>query len=392
MDAVGAGGHPPAGRGHPFHQARDELHDLEEILAARPDWERWKPSYGYALALPDALYDRPAHPGAPAEIVIDRNDIDRLAERVREVMAHWRKPGRTLTCFNKGLAGWLRRATAGTTNVDAEHFHALCVRLAHEAGLTVPDGGEQPDGSPFFEDDLPDLLERAARALGPRYGAIIVDEAQDFRPHWWPALLALHREPDTGLLYLFADDNQNLYGGAVPEDLVEDRWHLPQNLRTTKAIHEFVTVFYRGDEPVTAGGPPGRDVEVLGYRENEDLVRLLAIVLRNLVEERVPLGEIVVLTPSRRAKSPLRLRGSVDGFRLSESEEPGAVLVSSIHGYKGLERQVVILAEVGDRHREDLDEYLYVGGSRARAHLIVLAKEPVDREIRERTGAAGPSR
>ncbi|HYU58632.1 MAG TPA: AAA family ATPase, partial [Actinomycetota bacterium] len=370
--------------------------------------------------------------------MIDRNDIDRLAERVREVMAHWRKPGRTfgpegmqevgialgrnvevraplglafdeddrrileltegqqyalhfvmhrrraaitgpagsgktllaialarclgeqgtrtlLTCFNKGLAGWLRRATAGTTNVDAEHFHALCVRLAHEAGLTVPDGGEQPDGSPFFEDDLPDLLERAARALGPRYGAIIVDEAQDFRPHWWPALLALHREPDTGLLYLFADDNQNLYGGAVPEDLVEDRWHLPQNLRTTKAIHEFVTVFYRGDEPVTAGGPPGRDVEVLGYRENEDLVRLLAIVLRNLVEERVPLGEIVVLTPSRRAKSPLRLRGSVDGFRLSESEEPGAVLVSSIHGYKGLERQVVILAEVGDRHREDLD-------------------------------------
>ena len=62
------------------------------------------------------------------------------------------------------------------------------------------------------------------------------------------------------------------------------------------------------------------------------------------------------------------------------------MLASSIHGFKGLEAPVVILAELGDKHLEDLDRYLYVGGSRARSHLIVLATEPVARELRRRVG------
>jgi hypothetical protein len=57
-----------------------------------------------------------------------------------------------------------------------------------------------------------------------------------------------------------------------------------------------------------------------------------------------------------------------------------------VHGFKGLERPVVILAEIGERHRQDLAKYLYVGGSRARNHLIVLAAEPVARELRHLAG------
>ncbi len=56
----------------------------------------------------------------------------------------------------------------------------------------------------------------------------------------------------------------------------------------------------------------------------------------------------------------------------------------------GLERPVVILAELGDKHLEDLRDYLYVGGSRARNHLVVLAAEPVARELRAITGVTGP--
>ena len=66
----------------------------------------------------------------------------------------------------------------------------------------------------------------------------------------------------------------------------------------------------------------------------------------------------------------------VDGYRLSETVEPGTVLATSVHAFKGLERPVVILAELGDKHLEDLRDYLYVGGSRARNHLVVLAAEP----------------
>jgi len=96
------------------------------------------------------------------------------------------------------------------------------------------------------------------------------------------------------------------------------------------------------------------------------------------------------LTPSGRDKSRLRARGRVDGYRLSERVEPGSILATSIHGFKGLERPVVILAELGDKHQEELAQYLYVGASRARNELIVLATEPVARELRTLTASAGP--
>ena len=90
------------------------------------------------------------------------------------------------------------------------------------------------------------------------------------------------------------------------------------------------------------------------------------------------------------AKSRLRAHGRIDGYRLSELPEPGAILATSIHGFKGLEREVVILAELGDKHLEDLRRYLYVGASRAKNELVVLALEPVARELRRLAGVTGP--
>jgi superfamily I DNA/RNA helicase len=163
---------------------------------------------------------------------------------------------------------------------------------------------------------------------------------------------------------------------------------LPANLRNTKPIHEFVSVFFQGDERIEGRGPAGRPVEVLSYRDEEEQARLLALILKNLEQEGVPLSDVVVLTPARAAKSSLRRRGRVNGYELSAEPEQGKVLASTIHGFKGLERPVVILAEIGDRHQEDLARYLYIGGSRARSHLIILATEPVAKALRRLAGVA----
>jgi hypothetical protein len=457
----------------PFHQAKGAMHSLVHILESQPGWQRWRPSFGFGVAFPDGRYERSAHPGAPAEIVIDRNDLGRLAERVPEVMRTWSRSGRRfgaegmeavaaalgfrvevrtplrirfdeedkkiveltsdqawvlafvlhrrraavtgpagtgktllaisvakqlatagrrtlLTCFNRRLGDHLRASVEGVEGIDAITFHQLCVQLAKEAGIDLPSEDPNP-GSPYFEHRLPEALAEAAVRLGPRYDAIVVDEGQDFREWWWPALLSLHVDPDAGLLYVFADDNQNLYGGALPVSEEDRVGPIALNLRNTKRIGEFVSVFYRGDQQPVARGPEGDPVEILGYDDDDGLGRLLAVVLTNLVEqEHVPLEDIVVLTPSGTEKSRLRRRGSVDGFRLSESVEPDTVLATSVHAFKGLERPVVILAELGDKHLEDLRQYLYIGGSRARNHLVVLATEPVARELRKITGVTGP--
>jgi UvrD-like helicase C-terminal domain/AAA domain len=457
----------------PFHQAADEMHSLVQILSAQPDWERWKPSYGYGVGFPDSVYDEPAHPAAPPEVAIDRDDVDRLTERVPEVMRHWRREGRRfgpegmdalatalgfrvevrtplavrfgeedrkiveltndqawilsfvahrkraavtgpagggktllaiqlskrlaaeghrtlLTCFTRRLGQYLRASTEGVEGLDVGTFHDVCARMAEEAGLALSERPGEP-GSELFERELPELLERAARILGPQYDAIVVDEGQDFPERWWPALLALHRDPAEGMLYLFADDNRNLDGGTLPLGPEVRVPSLPANLRNTQAIHQFVSVFYRGEGKPTAKGPAGRPPQILGYRDDDDLAHLLAAVLGDLVrEEKVPLDDIVVLTPSGKAKSRLRKRGTVDGFRLSDEPEPGSVLATSVQGFGGLERPVVILAELDDRPRDDLARYLYAGGSRARNHLVVLAAEPVAKELRRLAGVTRP--
>jgi UvrD-like helicase family protein len=453
----------------PFHQAQGEMRSLVHILSEQDGWDRWKPSYGFGVAFPDGRYDEDAHPGAPAAVAIDRDDLDGLDARVKEVMAYWRHRGRRfgeegmealeralgyrveirtplrlrfdeedrriveltedqayalsfvshlgraavvgpagagktvlaiqlanklaaqgsrtlLTCFNKRLGAYLAASVGDQPNLDVAHFHGLCVRVAEEAGLTVPPAPRTPSTSDaYFERELPDLLVRAAELTGPRYDAMVVDEAQDFRPDWWPRLLRLHTDPTEGKLYVFSDSNQNLYEGAVPPE-VGPKVPLMNNLRTTKAIHEFVSVFYRGTEQPVGRGPLGRPVEILGYRDQDQEERLLGLVLKNLEAEEVPLEDIVLLTPARAEKSGLRARGGVDGISFAEEPRPGTLLTSTIHGFKGLERPVVILADIGERHPEDLRKYLYVGASRARHHLIVLAKEPVDRELRQLTG------
>jgi UvrD-like helicase family protein/AAA domain-containing protein len=453
----------------PFHQARDEMLSLIEILTHQPGWDRWRPSYGYGVALPDGRIERDAHPAARAEWVIDRDDMDRLEARVKEVMRAWSHPGRRfraegmaaleralgfrmevrtplqlqfdqedreifeltndqayvlsyvtklhraaivgpagsgktmlalaitsrlagggtktlLTCFNWRLADHLR-ANVEAPQAQVVHFHELCRQLSREAGLTVPDEPtEEAAARDHFERVLPRLLAEAAKVLGPRYDAIVVDGAQDFLPTWWASLLSLHRKPDDGFLFLFADDARSLYGESTPQGLTDLTLTLPENLRNTKPIHEFVSVFHGGRQKAAARGPSGRPVEVFGYKDEEGLARLLALVLENLEKEGISLEDVAVLIPGRRAESVLRQRGRANGYELSDEPAPGKVLTVNVQGFKGLERPVVILAEVGDLRDEELAKHLYVGGSRARDHLIVLAAEGAAKKLRQLAG------
>jgi len=51
---------------------------------------------------------------------------------------------------------------------------------------------------------------------------------------------------------------------------------------------------------------------------------------------------------------------------------PGQVRIGTIQGFKGLEADVVIVAGL-DRKAGQHPEWLYVGASRARAALVMLA-------------------
>jgi len=276
------------------------------------------------------------------------------------------------TCFNRPLAEHLREALADAPGVDVETFHGLALKLAAEAGIEVRgDRGEQA----FWERTVPRAFEQAVERLGPRYDALVVDEAQDFAAGWWLPLQLLLEDPDRGVLYAFSDDNQAIYRPPeLPEGLASFR--LSEVWRNTEQVFAAVKAFYRGDE-IVCKGPEGPEVEIRGVRP-EGLRDELSRVLhrhRLVVEGNLDPRDVVVLTPHAAEHSAVA--GRVGAFVLTPEPEGGRdVLLSSIRRFKGLDAPAVVVCEVDRYAEEEFTRQMYVACSRARTLLVVLITDP----------------
>lgn len=295
-----------------------------------------------------------------------------------------------LTCFNHRLAEYLRSDETLPPSVTVNHFHGLCLRLAEGAGLPAQAPSQPEVKKQWFDQALPNLLLEAGNRLGAQFDAIVVDEGQDFLADWWLPLMYLLPDPDQGILYIFYDDNQNLYQTALSLPAGMDQYPLKRNLRNTQRIHRTFVPFYRSSMIPTAKGPEGREPQIIFYASEESLKQALRSTLSHLVfEEDVPAEDIVVLTPRSHSTSALWRWPGLGNLRLTEHWPPGAneIFCTSVYQFKGLESPVVILAEVYPSSRQDMDAVLYVGCSRARNHLVIMADEALPSEVRNRLPA-----
>jgi hypothetical protein len=144
--------------------------------------------------------------------------------------------------------------------------------------------------------------------------------------------------------------------------------------------------FYPGKEHIEARGPQGRAPVSISYPQGELQHTLETTIARLTKEEGIPLDAIMVLTPFSWRKSQIR---SVEGvMSWSPFQRKEAALITSIHAAKGLERPVVLLAELerrfpDERQRTELERYLYIACGRAQQHLLLLLTEPLPRLLRE---------
>lgn len=157
--------------------------------------------------------------------------------------------------------GWME-------NITFVHFHDWCKRACQEppflddyvtimAPIREIQNNDHLDdkekkrrisaiSGPILDDAVPRLAMRAALSSKvDKFDAILVDEGQDFLPHWWDALRG-SRKPD-GEMVLVADATQDVYGKAR-------RWT---------------------DEAMSGAGFSGAWAQLkLGYRVPSDAVRL----------------------------------------------------------------------------------------------------------------------
>lgn len=287
-----------------------------------------------------------------------------------------------LTCYSRGLAAFLRRAT---TAWRSEHrpayvgtFHGLAVDWGAEPG-------DDDDGD-YWENRLPAELARlaAARPTAARFDAIVLDEAQDFGESWWPALTACLRDPERGGLAVFLDRAQRVFArrGEPPALLTFD---LDENVRNTKQIAQVFSSL-DSERQLRFRGSRGAAVRLVECPEEQAQDRADSAVVR-LLDEGWPAEDIALLTTHHRHpvhKERLDRWGH-EAYWTSFFTDAEDVFYGHVLGFKGLERQVVVLAVDGFRDVGRARELLYVGLSRARALLVLVG----DRERLVAVGGEG---
>jgi len=290
-----------------------------------------------------------------------------------------------LTCYNRQLADHLSDLCADTPNLDVMSFHQLCHRqveranrvsrrdLVAEAKVTYP-------GKDLFEVQLPNALAYSLEILPDRYDAIVCDEGQDFREEFWVPIELLLSDYDKSPLYVFYDDNQNLYSRAASFPIRDEPFSLTTNCRNTGPVHAAAYKHYKG-LPVSPPDIPGDEVQYAeSASKDQQAAKIVARIVDLIAKQGVAPGDITVLIADalhkaeyyaalRRLPLPKPALWLEEGFR-----RDNAVLIDTIQRFKGLEAPIVILWGLDTIDLSRNPELLYVGMSRAKSLLVIVGK------------------
>lgn len=290
-----------------------------------------------------------------------------------------------LTCYNRQLADHLSGLCAGTPNLEVMSFHQLCHRqveranrasgrdLVSEAKVTYP-------GKDLYEVQLPNALGYSLEILPDRYDAIVCDEGQDFREEFWVPLELLLTDYDSSPLYVFYDDNQNLYARAGTFPIRDEPFSLTTNCRNTAPIHEAAYKHYKG-VPVSPPDIQGDDVQFdESPSRDPQAAKINARIVDLVARQGVAPGDITVLLADalhkaeyysalRRLPLPRPATWLEEGVRRNDT-----VLIDTIQRFKGLESPIVILWGLDTIDLARNLELRYVGMSRAKSLLVVVGK------------------
>ena len=281
-----------------------------------------------------------------------------------------------LTCFNKALAQSLAVWLADVPGITVLPFHELARTQAQAAGLQYVVPTDAAAQGRFFQEESAELLLTAAEMGGQRFDTLIVDEAADFAATWWVALEALGNP--TFSWYCFYDRQQCLFQatGQWEPPFQAVPMVLDANLRNTRAIGEMAARLGRYEVPKAFRVDSGEAPVTLLSASYEEMATQLRTLLRDLLRHQgLKPEQVIVLSPYRHSNATATWAAGLEGFaHTTELVSPGAgqLRVGTIQGFKGLEADVVVIVGIDSRCQRH-PATLYVGASRARAALYVLA-------------------
>jgi hypothetical protein len=280
-----------------------------------------------------------------------------------------------LLVFNRRLAAALSQTLGANSHLTVCTFHQLCRDICAAAGVTPPAPPEGGNDATYWREVLPALAFEHLGRFAQRFGAVLVDEGQDFYPDWW-ALIELLLSPQGRLVVLY-DPNQDIFhtGGAIPID--GPPAELTVNCRSTAAINRAACAVGDLAFPSASGPVEGEPPELVEYARPEDLERLVGKRLKRLLhDEHLASRDVVIVSPRRRAHSALGTNARIGDYTLVE-ETPSSqheVLYATLQSFKGLEASVVLLVDLDLDHATCAPRNLYVAFSRAKHRLVLYVR------------------
>lgn len=292
-----------------------------------------------------------------------------------------------LLCYNNLLSEQIKEESEDAFEVLTIHSFAeeYLKSFNHDSYNKFIETGD-------FDEMMEDFVKEAKNNKTKHkkfYDSILIDEGQDFTEEWFNAVNELLEED--GNLCVFYDENQMLYNKFGRNDISflnkGTKYNLMRNMRNTDDIcTSSLKVINENINSVKLNGVQGITPDIIFSDDTFDTTTQLRSVIRALKkDEYLSDKNITVLTIEARKKMK---------FQKSIANEFSGV-VESIRKFKGLESDVVIIPDVGTNFLEETDKrnLLYVGISRAKAHVILIVdihklnrKQKVDfkKSIREK--------
>jgi hypothetical protein len=277
-----------------------------------------------------------------------------------------------LTCFNEPMAEMLAEATSDNDLLTVGSVQKMLMNLEGFPKLSVPESMSGKEASEWWLNAPFDHIAKHLDEAIMRFDTIVVDEAQDFAPHWFETLESLLVDEGAARLMKLADPQQEVFDrGFILENAGSGvvRADLSMNCRNTHAVARVVARF--GGAEAAPASPDGQPVEFYGWSSDDQAVLEVGNLLERLVgEDQIDPANILVVTGHTSVRDKIR-EGAPGGFVCDKWEKraDGNIVCETIHRTKGLERDAVILVTTD----ADLpDNLLYVGMSRAISKLIIV--------------------
>lgn len=294
-------------------------------------------------------------------------------------------------CFNRPLAEAMQRA-APTSSICST-FHELAASLMREQGLPID--YTQPG---IFDRIAQGFIDSAERLRGI-VDVLVIDEGQDFEPTWTPALMGMVR-PDGCALWL-EDPAQNLYARAPAAPPGWVRLNSPVNHRSPLTIVELINRLELTDEPQQAGGTVhGFDMRLHPYdpADGTSLLAATAAAVSEMVAAGHAPADIAVLTWRGLAHSRIAGLDTLAGHPTRRFAGTyydagravltgGSLMLETLFRFKGQAADAVVITEIDfSQWDENARRRLFVGLTRARLRVALVASEKVAQLIEDRLG------